>query len=153
MWMTMNDVTTPTFRLSDVPRNFALCLNADCPLAGQCLHHIVKTMIPEDELILHVYNPEAVKGGEDCKYFRNQTPVRYAYGFEGMQAHMLPGQYAMFMDILIAHFSRNSYFVRRRGEFPMPPKEQELIREVLKQVGADPSMEFDRYKERINWTD
>ena len=35
----------------------------------------------------------------------------------------------------------------------MPPKEQELIREVLKQVGADPSMEFDRYKERINWTD
>ncbi len=110
-------------------------------------------MIPEDELILHVYNPEAVKGGEDCEHFRNQTPVRYAYGFEGMQANMLPKQYAMFMDILIAQFSRNSYFVRRRGGFPMPPREQDLIREVLKQVGADPSMEFDRYKDRINWTD
>ena len=43
-----------TFQLSDVPGNFTLCLNADCPLSGQCLHHIVRTMIPEDELILHV---------------------------------------------------------------------------------------------------
>lgn len=149
----MNDVTTPTFRLSDVPRNFALCLNADCPLSGQCLHYIVRTMIPEDELILHVYNPEAVKGGEDCEHFRNQTPVRYAYGFEGMQAHMLPGQYAMFRDTLIACFSRNRFFVRRRGEFPISPREQAYIRGVLEQVGADPSLEFDRYEERINWSD
>ncbi len=143
----------PTFRLADVPGNFTLCLNGECPMASRCLHHIVRTMVPATELVLHVYNPDAVQGGEGCEHFRGQVPERYAYGFEGMQEKMLPGQYAVFMELLIAHFSRNSYFVRRRGDFPMPPKEQELIREVLKQVGADPSMDFDRYEERINWTD
>lgn len=151
--MTMNDMIIPTFQLADVPGNFTLCLNGDCPLASRCLHHIVRTMVPATELVLHVYNPEAVKGGEGCEHFRGQAPERYAYGFEGMQGKMLPRQYAVFMELLIAHFSRNSYFVRRRGDFPMPPKEQELIRGVLKQVGADPSMDFDRYEERINWTD
>lgn len=142
-----------TFQHSDVPGNFTLCLNSDCPLADRCLHHIVRTMVPDDELVLHVYNPAAVKGGEDCPRFRTPEPVRYAYGFEGMQERMLPKQYVMFMDLLIAHFSRNPYFVRRRGEFPMPPREQDYIREVLRQVGADHTMDFDRYEERINWTD
>lgn len=146
-------MTTTSFQLSDVPGNFALCINADCPLASKCLHYIVRTMVPPTELVLHVYNPDAVKDGEGCKYFRSQERQRYAYGFEGMQENMLPKQYAMFMELLIAHFSRNSYFVRRRGGFPISPKEQEFIRQVLKRVGADPEMDFDRYENRINWTD
>ena len=146
-------MNNPTFQLSDVPGNFVLCLNADCPLAGRCLHQLVRQQVGTDELVLHVYNPEVVKGGEGCEHFRCQAPVRYAFGFEGMQEKMLPRQYAQFRDQLMAQFSRNRFFVRRRGEFPMPPAEQELIRDVLRQVGADPSMDFDRYEERVNWTD
>ncbi len=142
-----------TFQLSDVPGNFVLCLNSECPLADRCLHQMVRRMVGIDELVLHVYNPEVVRGGEDCEHFRSGEPVRYAFGFEGMQENMLPKQYAMFRDTLIACFSRNRFFVRRRGEFPISPREQAYIRGVLEQVGADPSLGFDRYEERINWSD
>lgn len=141
------------FQLSDVPGNFPLCLNESCPQAKKCLHYMVRKMVPSNQLVLHVYNPEAVKGGEDCEHFRSLEAERYAYGFEGMQSNMLPKQYAAFKELLVARFSRNRFFVRRRGEFPIPPKEQEYIRKVLQQIGADPEMDFDRYEERINWTD
>lgn len=141
------------FQLSDVPGNFPLCLNESCPQAKKCLHYMVRKMVPSNQLVLHVFNPEAVKGGEDCEHFRSLEAERYAYGFEGMQSNMLPKQYAAFKELLVARFSRNRFFVRRRGEFPISPKEQEYIRKVLQQIGADPEMDFDRYEERINWTD
>lgn len=141
------------FQLSDVPGNFPLCLNESCPQATKCLHYMVRKMVPSNQLVLHVFNPEAVTGGKGCEFFRAHKPECYAFGFEGMQEKMLPNQYAMFKEMLIARFSRNRFFVRRRGEFPIPPKEQEYIRKVLQQIGADPEMDFDRYEERINWTD
>ena len=141
------------FQLSDVPGNFPLCLNESCPQAKKCLHYMVRKMVPSNQLVLHVFNPEAVTGEKGCEFFRAHKPERYAFGFEGMQEKMLPNQYAMFKEMLIARFSRNRFFVRRRGEFPIPPKEQAYIREVLKKVGADSSMDFDRYEDRINWTD
>ena len=80
------------FQLSDVPGNFPLCLNESCPQAKKCLHYMVRKMVPSNQLVLHVFNPEAVKGGEDCEHFRSLEAERYAYGFEGMQSNMLPKQ-------------------------------------------------------------
>ena len=151
--MTMNDKMIPTFQLSDVPGNFALCLNNGCPLAGRCLHHIVRTMVPSKELILHVFNPEAVKGGENCLYFRELKLDRYAKGFTQMQEEMKPGQYTLFSGSLMAYWGRNPYYVRRRGEYLLSPTEQEHVRKVLRQVGVADDLEFDGYVYRINWTD
>lgn len=142
-----------TFQLTDVPGNFALCLNDKCPLASQCLHHIVRTMIPADELILHVYNPEAVTGGEDCTYFRPWKLDRYARGFTRMQEEMKPRQYALFSGSLMAHFGRNAYYERRRGERLLPPAEQEVVLKALRRVGVEDDQEFDAYEYRINWTE
>ena len=146
-------MNVPDVRLSDVPGNFALCLNGDCPLASQCLHYIVRRMIPADELVLHVYNPEAVKGGADCEFFRPQKLDRYAKGFTQMQEEMKPRQYAQFSGSLMAHFGRNAYYERRRGERLLPPAEQEVVLKALRKVGVEENLEFDAYEYRINWTD
>jgi len=142
-----------TFQLSDVPGNFTLCLNADCPLAAQCLHQIVRKMIPTDKQVLHVYNPEAVRGGEDCKYFRALKLDRYAKGFTRFQEEMKPRQYVMFSGLLMAYFGRNPYYERRRGERLLSPAEQQVVLQALHKAGIEEDLEFDGYEYRINWID
>lgn len=142
-----------TFQLSDVPGNFPLCLNADCPLAERCLHYMVRKMVPAKELVLHVFNPEAVKGGEDCEHFRALKLDRYAKGFIRFQEEMKPRQYAVFSGSLMAHFGRNAYYERRRGERLLPPTEQKVVLNALHRAGIAEDFEFDDYEYRINWTD
>ena len=146
-------MTIPTFQLADVPGNFALCLNGQCPLADQCLHHIVRTMVPADQLILHVFNPEAVPGGSDCQFFRERKLDRYAVGFTQMQAEMKPRQYAIFSGHLQAHWGRNPYYERRSGKRWLPPVEQDIVRSALRHAGMPEDLEFDHYELRINWTE
>ena len=57
------------------------------------------------------------------------------------------------MRLLIAHFGRNPYFERRRGAYPLPPKEQEVILKALRQAGVTEELRFDSYEENINWND
>lgn len=57
------------------------------------------------------------------------------------------------MNILIAHFGRNPYFERRRGERKLPPKEQEIIRKALKQAGVTENLDFDLKENELNWYD
>jgi len=111
----------------------------------------VRTRVPADELVLHVFNPEAVKGGEDCRYFRELKLERYAVGFTQMQEEMKPRQYAVFSGHLQAHWGRNPYFDRRAGKRWLPPKEQEDVRKALRHAEMPEDMEFDRYEYRINW--
>jgi hypothetical protein len=48
-------------------------------------------------------------------------------------------------------FGRNPYFERRNGQHPMPPEEQQLIRQALQRVGVKEPIEFDGYKDAILW--
>ena len=83
--------------------------------------------------------------------FRTASPVKYARGFINLQKHIFPQQYEQFMPTLVLHFGRNQYFKRRRGAVLLPHEEQEVIKFVLQKVGADSSMDFDKYEEHINW--
>lgn len=88
-----------------------------------------------------------------CPYFRDSAPVTYARGFTGMQSRMFPAQYQQFMSILMSHFGRNPYFERRRGEFPLSPKEQRIVLNALRRVGVTEELRFDHYEESVNWYD
>jgi CRISPR/Cas system endoribonuclease Cas6 (RAMP superfamily) len=68
-----------------------------------------------------------------------------------IQKSMLPDQYDTFSNLLKNHFGRNPYFERRNGRHPMPPEEQQLIRQTLERVGMTSTMEFDDYKDAILW--
>ena len=87
------------------------------------------------------------------KDFRDSAPVTYARGFTGMQSRMFPAQYQQFMSILMSHFGRNPYFERRRGEFPLSPKEQRIVLNALRRVGVTEELRFDHYEESVNWYD
>ncbi len=66
---------------------------------------------------------------------------------------MYPEQYQKFMNFLIAHFGRNPYFERRRGDRKLNLQEQEIIRKALKQAGVTANLDFDLKEDGFNWFD
>lgn len=136
---------------TNAPATYALCLHEDCPKADTCLRQLVFRQHAEQGLYLKLLNPTRCPKQEDCPHYADCKPVIFAKGFTNFQKRMFPGQYAKFMNMLIARFGRNPYFMRRRGETLLPPKEQEIIKLALKKSGITQPMEFDQYVEGINW--
>ena len=138
----------------EIPSDYAVCQQQDCPRAGKCLHQIAyQPLIEQPATVLRLLNPTLCTRDEACPYFRDSAPVTYARGFTGLQSRMFPAQYQQFMSILMSHFGRNPYFERRRGEFPLSPKEQRIVLNALRRVGVTEELRFDHYEESVNWYD
>lgn len=113
----------------------------------------LRPLIEQPATVLRLLNPTLCTRDGACPYFRDSAPVTYARGFTGMQSRMFPAQYQQFMSILMSHFGRNPYFERRRGEFPLSPKEQRIVLNALRRVGVTEELRFDHYEESVNWYD
>lgn len=145
-------VTMNTIDYTQVPQTFSLCMHDTCPLAAQCLRHMAWAALPDSEERISIVNPKCATPDEGCRYYRSAAPVTCARGFRGMQARMLPAQYARFSERLMRHFSRTSYFEHRRGAMLCTPADMAYIRGVLDELGLS-GLEFDAYEERYNWID
>ncbi|MBQ0074074.1 MAG: hypothetical protein KBT34_07750 [Prevotella sp.] len=138
---------------NDIPNGYSVCEHNTCPLADSCLHQIAYRQLKETDEFLRLINPCRCSQSNDCQYYRNSAPITYARGFTNFQKLMFPQQYKEFMALCINHWSRNPYFERRRGDYPLPPSEQDFILQALKKCGVTDSLQFDRYEELINWYD
>lgn len=136
-----------------VPRQYMVCQQADCPLAARCLRQIAYGLLlaDEEECCLRLLKPRFCSTDGHCQHYRDNTPVRFARGFANFQQKMFPQQYREFMERLAERFGRNPYFQRRRGERLLPPEEQEVILDTLRQVGVAEGMAFDAYEEKVYW--
>ena len=132
---------------------YAVCEHGDCQCAATCLHQIAYKELVKTERILRLLNPTMCVKDESCPHYRNSEPVTYARGFTNFQKKMFPEQYDKFRYACIAKFSRNGYFMRRRGELALPPKEQEFVLEALRKAGVTAEMNFDSYEQQQNWVD
>lgn len=137
----------------DVPYSYPVCLHDDCSRAATCLHQLAYQPLQEQIPILHLLNPQQCTKDGKCPHYRDSAPVRYARGFMGMQQKMYPGQYDIFMSALVSQFGRNPYFERRKGERPLSPKEQDIVRRALRKAGVTEQLDFDSYEDSIPWTD
>ena len=136
-----------------LPSNYTVCEHSDCPMASTCLHQLAYNELLKTETYLHLLNPTQCAKDETCKFYRNNTPVTYARGFTNFQKKMYPQQYKEFMARCISHWSRNPYFERRRGDYPLPPSEQEFILQALRDCGVTDELQFDSYEQLMNWYD
>ena len=135
----------------DIPKNYPLCMHTDCPKADNCLHQLAFRQHAKLGSYLRLINPAQCTQQDNCPHYADLKPVIFAKGFTNFQKKMFPGQYDKFMSLLILHFGRNAYYLRRRGDILLPPDEQEIIKAALKRSGITTQMEFDEYTEGINW--
>ena len=139
-----------TITANDVPNNYVLCTNSDCPMASHCLRQQAFALLTKEPYSITVVNPLRTKQSEACEYYRTDEPQVFARGFAAMQEEMLPRQYSVFMSRLKDAFGRTGYFERRRGERLCSPADILKIKKVLTDLGLS-HLDFDGYKQHFNW--
>ena len=87
----------------------------------------------------------------ECPMYRSAEKVQYARGFVRMVRTLPVNVAEMVMHKLIARFGRNGYYDMRKGKLAIAPTEQEVIRTVVAECGAQQEVEFDDYKMDYQW--
>ena len=137
--------------LNSVPSTYPGWIRSECPQADHCLHREAYIELSKSQTYLHLMNPNMCRTDGKCPFYRNAEFETFARGFTRFKAHLTPVQYKAFMMKMISQVGRNPYFMRRRGELALPPREQQAIYAILRSVGVKEELEFDSYEQRKNW--
>lgn len=136
---------------NSVPKNFGLCLNAQCKRADKCLRYQASKFIPEDTLYVRVLNPNRKLTGKKCTEFIDDTPVKYAYGWSKMFDKLVHEDAVAIKNDLLYSFGKNMFYRLKRYERPFTPQAQDFVRKVFKRHGVTNEPEYDLYKHEYNW--
>lgn len=137
---------------SEIPYNYPLCLNCQCPKASTCLRLLAELDISDDIEFLVIINPKyQATLGDNCPHYRSSTKVRYAKGFMNILEKLPYKQIKPVTSLLINQFSQRTYYRIRKGERLLSPHEQKSILEILKKCGVTGIQEFDAYVEDYEW--
>ena len=135
-----------------VPNNYTLCIKGDCPKAATCLRHVAVEMMPSEVQRWSIISPAYLAQTEgECPVYRSAEKVQYARGFVRMIRTLPVNVSEMVAHKLIAHFGRNAYYDMRKGKRTVTPAEQEIIRTVVAECGAQQEVVFDAYEEDYLW--
>lgn len=137
---------------SQVPFNYEICLNRECPQANTCLRQFTEKNMPSHVKTWTVISPKylaTLKGA--CPFYRSSAKVRFAQGFVNLLNNLPYKQMQIVVAHLLTHFNRRVYYKVRKGERLLSPSEQDEIRNILRSCGVSQPQEFDAYVETYDW--
>lgn len=133
---------------SKLPANWAVCMQADCPLHEDCLRFqtfgIINSRYTQQRCVL----PSA-RSGQKCRYHIPFAKVTVAWGMRELLSGVRGGDAKQMRKRIKAHFkSRSTYYRYYNGRYPISPTQQRAIRRIFKSFGYNPeSVRFDRVEE------
>lgn len=135
-----------------VPNSYTLCIKSDCPKADTCLRHVAMAMMPTEMKTWSIVSPTYLAQMEgECPMYRSAEKVQYARGFIRMIRSLPVNVSETVAHKLIARFGRNAYYDMRKGKLAIAPSNQEIIRTVIAECGAQQEVEFDSYEIGYQW--
>lgn len=139
------------FDYSIVPTRFGHCLNGNCKRADKCLRYQVTKFITEDTRYVNVLSPQWKLTGKKCTEFLDDTPVKYAYGWDKMFDKLIHEQAVAVKNELLYSFGKNLFYRLKRHERPFTPQAQDFVRKVFQRHGIEEEPEYDYYKYEYQW--
>ena len=109
---------------SEVPLGYSVCLNQQCPKADTCLRRQAEINMPDS--VTH-------------------------WSFISLKHLAAHKQMLEIVGRLIYSFKRRTYYRVRKGERPLSPDEQQIVRDILKKHGVNEPWEFDSYYDSYDW--
>ena len=137
---------------TQVPFDYPLCLNGQCPKAATCLRQLAMQSMPTEKDYWKIISPKrlaTVKG--ECPFYRSSQKARYAKGFMNMLNSLPYNKRGIAIANLIAGFGQRTYYRARKGERLLTPDEQQAVLNIIKRHNATTSQEFDGYEEDYLW--
>lgn len=143
---------TNNFNPTNVPTDYPMCLNRECPLASSCLRQLVEQYATKPSDFWVIVSPERIASQQgDCAYYRSSVKVQFAKGFVNILGNLPNKQTKYVIARLINLFSRRTYYRIRKGERLLSPDEQQKVLAIFKEYGANDSLKFDAYVEDYCW--
>ena len=141
------------FTFKEVPRNWAICYQSDCPLAETCLRRHAAKLAPAT-LEQHATVLPAARQGEKCHLFVADEPVVVARGmtkiFGDVKAYDVP----RLRNVLEGCFgSRAQYYRYRAGRYEITPRQQERVAAVFRYFGYAQPPVYDQTSVRYFFPD
>ena len=131
-----------------MPEHYLLCFNDECALADECLHRLAaRSGRQKDEVVTAVNSVRC--SGKSCRYYKPNKVSTMAYGMKGSFHEVKADHNASLRNVLIHHFGRGSYYLRRNGLRPITPEEQQFISSIFSNYGYE--TKFDRMEEETEW--
>ena len=103
---------------TQVPFDYPLCLNGQCPKAATCLRQLAMQSMPTEKDYWKIISPKrlaTVKG--ECPFYRSSQKARYAKGFMNMLNSLPYNKRGIAIANLIAGFGQRTYYRARKGDF------------------------------------
>ena len=128
---------------SNVPKEWALCFNEQCPMANKCLRYIVYTLAPETECSHQCVLPQAWRSGK-CTEFAEARKQKLAWGMKYLFNGIPTWQATAIRHEIIELFgSHSTYYRFYRGEFLITPKRQDEIAAIFARYGITTPGRYD----------
>jgi hypothetical protein len=131
-----------------MPEHYLLCFNDECALADECLHRLAARSGRQTDEVVTAVNPVCIKE-KSCRYYKPNKVATMAYGMKGSFHEVKADHIASLRNVLIHHFGRGSYYLRRNGLRPITPEEQQFISSIISNYGYE--TKFDRMEEETEW--
>jgi hypothetical protein len=144
----LNLIVMKHFSFSDVPDDWAICYQADCPLADQCLRRQAAMLAPESLTSHAVVLPAARKGNGTCCAFVGNQPVQLAFGMKELFAEVPTDDVRKLRQRVLNVFSSKSRYYRyRAGQYPITTSQQARIARLFGQLTGTAVPHYDRMEE------
>ena len=139
---------TKPLSFSDVPHNWPICFQNECPLSAHCLRRRVAELAPEG-LMYHACVLPAAHVGETCRLYVEAQPVGMAHGMTRLFADVKPWDLQALRHSIIGIFGSRAQFYRYRdGRYDITPEQQARVAAAFRHHGYTQPPVFDSMTEQ-----
>ena len=142
-----NNNMNKTLQFSDIPGDWAICFQNDCPLAATCMRYHAAMLVPADLQHHNCVLPGA-RRDNDCTCFVENRPVRLAYGMKNLLPRMTyEKSIALRRELYNIFGCKSQYYRYSEGRWPISPSQQARVAELFRRFGLETEPSFDAYTE------
>lgn len=132
---------------AEIPSTFTVCINDQCPRAGECLRNLVADAATEGHVVTSCLSPSQWKG-RVCRQFAEVKYERIARGFTRLFDQILAKDASTIRLQLTEYLGCTKFYYQyRRGERPLTPAQQDYIRQLIRRHGYTWDVPFDSYED------
>jgi len=141
------------FYFRDVPIDYQLCFNGQCPRRDDCIRFLAGQHVPAAVMSGPAVYPNALTDGI-CPYFKKTRVIHGAWGFrklykdvEKADAQVLKAKVINFLGGPVASYGY------MHGEKLLTPEQQEQIQGFFNELGYTDSIVFEGYSNMYDFSE
>jgi len=140
-----------TLDYKEVPFHFVHCFLADCPKASSCLRYQATRFLPIEKRVIKVLNPAFIGAPAECKEYKSDTPVLYAFGMSKLFDELPYAKAKDIKDDVIFRIGKTQFYRMKNETIGISPLHQRAIKKIFLKYGIEADPVFDRYEPDYQW--